>query len=72
MDKEALTRRVYRTMEIRESKSTLEGGSWKGCVNIRNRELVIYSYEQRRMEVTFKDSYRAVKPMIILKTQGQM
>jgi hypothetical protein len=40
----------------------LEGGRWKGCENVRNNEFVIYSYEQRRMNATFKggqDSCRA-------------
>jgi hypothetical protein len=47
----------------------LEGGSWKGCENVRNKELVVYSYEQRRMEATFRgdqDSYRVVEPMMIM------
>jgi hypothetical protein len=47
----------------------LEGGRWKGCENVRNKELVVYSYEQGRMEVTFKggqDSYGVVEPIIIM------
>jgi hypothetical protein len=32
----------------------LEGGSWKGCENVMNKELVVYSYEQGRMEEAFK------------------
>jgi hypothetical protein len=51
----------------------LEGGSWKGCDNIRNKELVVYSYQQRRIEATFKgcqDSYRAVQPMTIWRLRG--
>jgi hypothetical protein len=38
------------------------------CENVRNKELVVYGYEQRRMEATFKggqDSYRVVEPMIM-------
>jgi hypothetical protein len=47
----------------------LEGGSWKGSENVRNKELVIYSYEQRRTEATFKgghNSYRVVEPMMMM------
>jgi hypothetical protein len=47
----------------------LEGGRWKGCENVTNKELVVYSYEQRRMEETFKggqDSYRVVEPMMMM------
>jgi hypothetical protein len=47
----------------------LDGGSRKGCDNVRNKELVVYSYEQRRMEATFKggqDSYRVVEPMMMM------
>jgi hypothetical protein len=46
----------------------LEGGSWKGCENVRNK-VVVYSYEQRRMDETFKggqDPYRAVEPMMMM------
>jgi hypothetical protein len=60
---------MYRTTENREIKSALEGGSWKGCENVRNKELVVYSCKQRRMEATFKrgqDSYRAVEPMMMV------
>jgi hypothetical protein len=32
----------------------LEGGSLKGRENVRNKDLVVYSYEQRRIEATFK------------------
>jgi hypothetical protein len=41
----------------------------KGCENVRNKELVVYSYEQRRMEATFKGgtgSYRVVEPMMMM------
>jgi hypothetical protein len=34
-----------------------------------NKELVVYSYEQRRMEMTFKGgqySYRLVEPMMMI------
>jgi hypothetical protein len=34
----------------------LEEGSWKLCENVRNKELVVYSYEQRRMEVTLREA----------------
>jgi hypothetical protein len=47
----------------------LEGGIWKGCENVKNKELVVYSYEQRRREATFKggqDSYRVVEPMVMM------
>jgi hypothetical protein len=50
-------------------KGTLEGGSWKGCENVRNKVLVVYSYEERGMEVTFKggqDSYRVVEPIMMM------
>jgi hypothetical protein len=30
-------------------KGKLEEGSWKGCENVRDKELVVYSYEQRRL-----------------------
>jgi hypothetical protein len=57
------------TTEDRETKSTLGGGGiWKGCETVRNKELV-YSYEQRRMEATFKgdqDSYRVVELMMMM------
>jgi ribosomal protein L19E len=43
------------TTENRETKRMLEGGSWKGCENVRNKELVVYSYEQRRMEATLRE-----------------
>jgi hypothetical protein len=73
MDEEAMPRRIIyvtpMTTENRETKSTLEGGSWKGCDNVRNKELVVYSYEQRRMEATFKggqDSYRVVESMLMM------
>jgi hypothetical protein len=36
---------------------------------IWNKELVVYSCEQRRMEATFKggqDSYRVVEPMMMM------
>jgi hypothetical protein len=54
---------------IRETKGTLEGGSWKGCESVRNKELVVYSYEQRRMERTSmggQDFYRVVEPMMMM------
>jgi hypothetical protein len=54
---------TYRTTENRENKITLEGGSRKGCENVMNKELVVYSYEQRRMEATFKG---VVEPMIMM------
>jgi hypothetical protein len=60
---------TWRTTENGETKSTLEGGSWKGCKNVSNKELVVYSYEQRRMEATFKrrqDTYRVVEPMMMM------
>jgi hypothetical protein len=44
----------------------------RGCENVRNKELVFYSYEQRRMEVTFKggqDSYRVAEPIMMIKIQ---
>jgi hypothetical protein len=47
----------------------LEGGSWKGCKNVKNKELVVYSYEQRRMQTSFKggqDSYRVVESMMMI------
>jgi hypothetical protein len=47
----------------------LEGGSWKGYETVRNKELVVYSCEQRRMEATFKgghDSYRVVEPIMMM------
>jgi hypothetical protein len=55
----------------------LEGGSWKGCENVRNKALVVYSYEQKNGG-DFKgdqDSYRVVEQMmmmmmIYLKTGG--
>jgi hypothetical protein len=34
----------------------LKGGSWKGCESVRNKELVAYSYEQRRMEATLREA----------------
>jgi hypothetical protein len=49
----------------------VEGGSWKGSENVRNKELMVYSYEQRRTEATFKgghDSYRVVEPMMKIIT----
>jgi hypothetical protein len=52
-----------------EQRQSTEGGCWKGCENVRNKELVVYSYEQRRMETTFKggqDSYRVVEPMMMM------
>jgi hypothetical protein len=48
------------------------GGSWKGCVNVRNKELVVCRYEQRRMKATFKggqDSYRVVEPIMMMKIE---
>jgi hypothetical protein len=76
IDEEALPRRIMYVTPIgqrkTETKSTLKGGSWKGCENVRNKELMVYSYEQRRMEVTFKggqDSYRVVEPMMMVMKQ---
>jgi hypothetical protein len=47
----------------------LEGGSWKGCENVTNKDLVVYSYEQRRMEATFKggqDTCRIIEVMMMM------
>jgi hypothetical protein len=41
----------YRTTENRETKG-MEGGSWKGCDNVRNKELVV--------------SYRVLEPMMMM------
>jgi hypothetical protein len=46
----------------------LEGGSWKGWGNVRNKELVVYSYEQRRMEATFKGGHRLAEPKMMMDT----
>jgi hypothetical protein len=62
-------------MENRETKSMLEGGSLKGCENVRNKDLVVYSYEQRRIEATFKgdqDSYRVAEPMMMMVVFGNV
>jgi hypothetical protein len=47
---------TYRTTENSETKGTLEGGSWKRCENVTNKELAVYSYEQRRMEATLRET----------------
>jgi hypothetical protein len=67
VDEEALARRIMYVTPIEQWKTGRPKARWREEVG--DKELVVYSYEQRRMEAIFKesqDSYRVVEPMMMM------